>query len=887
MQQFFRAKDQAPDALLFFRMGDFYELFYEDAVIAAELLDLTLTSRGVGPAGEPIPMAGVPHHAAAGYVARLLEKGQRVAICEQMADPSKVKGIVPREVVRVVTPGLVIDAETLDARSNHYLVAVAVGRDGTPALGIATLDLSTSEARACTVADEALLFAELARLDPRELLLPEGADELHKRVAALLPRAAIRSVSPAAAPGAELEAILGAASARRAAAELAPLALSAAAEALRYARQAQRGVGAPPATEVLPYDPARLVVLDDAAVRHLELVRTLGGERRGSLLATLDETRTPMGARMLRRRLLSPLLDVAEIRRRHDAVQAFVEDAPLRDALREALAQVADLERLATRAALGVATPRDLGALRDGLAGAAAVCAILEGRSPAGRALDDALARLAPADHCDDVRAELARVLADAPPVSARDGGVVRDGVDPRVDELRAISSSSKDVILALEERERARTGIASLKIRYTKVFGYYVEVTRRNLGQVPEEYRRKQTVAGAERFTTPELDELQAKIANADERLAALELELFEALRARVAQHGHRLRALAARLAELDVHAALALVAHRDGWCRPEIDDSAALDFRDLRHPVVEKLAAAGKFVPNDVALDADGTRLLVITGPNMAGKSTVMRQTALAVILAQAGAFVPASRARVGVVDRVCTRVGASDDLGGGQSTFMVEMRETAAILRGATRRSLVVLDEIGRGTSTYDGLAIAWAVAEHLAERTRCRTLFATHYQELCELAETRPGVANVNVAAREMGDDVVFLHRLAPGAASRSYGVAVARLAGVPTSVTERAAAILRALEQEGTLPSGSRASLRPRAQADLPQLDLFAEAMVARAAETGPEAVTLGAPPPAAVTALVSELAALDVDRMTPLEALVGLSALAARARALR
>jgi DNA mismatch repair protein MutS len=883
MQQFFRAKDQAPDALLFFRMGDFYELFYEDAVVAAELLDLTLTTRGHGPAGEPIPMAGVPHHSAASYVARLLEKGQKVAICEQMADPSKVKGLVPREIVRVVTPGLVVDEETLDARSNNYLAALVVGSQSDSGIGVASLDLSTSEARACVVADETLLFAELARLEPREILVPVGADGIVRTIGTLLPRAAVRRTTPSGAPEAELEACLGAAAARRVVSALPALARAAAAEVLRYARQAQRGTGAPPPIDVVGYDPASLVVLDETAVRHLELVRTLGGDHRGSLLATIDETRTPMGARLLRRRLLAPLRDVAEIRRRHDAVQALVEDAQLREALRGVLDGVADLERLATRAGLGVATPRDLGAMRDALAAAAELHRVLERRPQAGCALGDALSRFAEGDVCADVRAELEGALTASPPVSSRDGGIFADGVDPRVDELRQISRSSKDFILALEERERARTGIPSLKIRYTKVFGYYVEVTRRNLGQVPPDYRRKQTVAGGERFTTAELDELQAKILNADERLCALELELFEALRGRIAQQGHRLRALAVRIAELDVHAALAHVAHRDGWCRPEVDDSLRLDFRDLRHPVVEKHAAAGKFVPNDVALDADGTRLLVVTGPNMAGKSTVLRQTALGVILAQVGAFVPAARAQVGVVDRVYTRVGASDDLGGGRSTFMVEMRETAAILRGATRRSLVILDEVGRGTSTYDGLAIAWAVAEHLAERIGCRAMFATHYQELCELAAIHTGVANANVAAREHGGEVVFLHRLVPGAASRSYGVAVARLAGVPAAVIERAAAILRALEEGGALPSGVRASMRPRAEAGMPQLDLFAAtpATLTASATAAPPSPSL------AEVELLRDIAAIDVERMTPVEALIALSEFAARAREAR
>jgi len=852
MLQFFRAKDQHPDALLFFRMGDFYELFYEDAVVASQLLDLTLTSRSKGPVGEAIPMAGVPHHAAGGYIARLLEKGQRVAICEQMADPSKVKGIVPREVVRVITPGLVLDPDALDARAHNYLACVA--RTGGTALGLATLEISTSEARACVVADLPLLLAELARLDPRELLVPEGDVQLLDTLARVLPRAALREVA-AADVARTLTTALGADAARAAIARLAPEAAAAAAGALAYAIDAQHGVTLAVA-DVLAYDPSAQLVLDEAAVRNLELVRTLGGEKRGSLLQLLDETRTAMGARLLRRRLLAPLTELASIRRRHDAVEAFVLDRVLRDEVREGLAATGDLERLATRAALGVATPRDLGALRDGLQAAQRVVERLRRRE---HALADGLGPCLPVDVCEDVADELATALSDAPPISPRDGGIFRDKIDARIDELRELSSSGKDVLLALEERERQRTGITSLKIRYTRVFGYYLEVTKRNLPQVPPDYRRKQTVAGAERFTTQELDDLQVKILNADERLQGLECELFEALRTRVAEHTHRLHGLAARLADLDVHASLAEVAHRFGYVRPTLDDGSVLELIELRHPVVERLAAAGAFVPNDVCLDFAAARMMIVTGPNMAGKSTVMRQTALAVILAQAGAFVPAKRALIGLVDRVYTRVGASDNLAGGQSTFMVEMTETAAILAGATRRSLVVLDEIGRGTSTYDGLAIAWAVAEQLHDVVGCRAMFATHYHELCELESTRSGVVNFNVAAREYRGDVVFLHELVRGAASKSYGVAVARLAGVPEPVLARANAILGALELGAALPSGGHASVRPRDEAGRAQLDLFGGVAPAPAAPIASE--------------VERELRLVDIERLTPLEAL--------------
>ena len=870
MQQFFRAKDQYPDAILFFRLGDFYEMFFEDAVVASQLLDITLTSRSKTSEGDKIPMAGVPHHAAAGYVARLLELGQKVAICEQMEDPSKVKGVVPREVVRVVTPGLCLEPDALDARTHNYLVAVVEraparadgGQEprGVGSLGLAALELSTAELRACTLADGASLLAELARLDPREVLSCAG-DALRDAIAKTLPRAAIRTPPTpldADGAGAILIDLLGRDEAGRAGEAIAEAGIAAAAEALRYARDSQPGahVGV---SRIGVYDPSTSLILDEAAVRNLELVRTLDGERNGSLLALVDATRTPMGARLLRRRILAPLTDVAAIRRRHDAVEALVLDAALRARLRDALAHVGDLERLSTRAALGMATPRDLGGIRDGLRSVAEACRALAAREAS---TDDVLSRSVPGDACEDVAEMLSTALVDEPPAAATTGGIFRAQIDAALDELRMLSASSKDVILELERRERERTGIGSLKIRYTRVFGYYIEVTKSNLASVPADYRRKQTIATGERFVTEELDELQAKILNADERSRALEAEMFRELGDRVREHVPRLRALAARIADLDVHAAFADVAHRYGYVRPEVDETLAFDVTELRHPVVERLAAAGEFVPNDLALDADGARLMILTGPNMAGKSTAMRQVALAVILAQAGGFVPAGAARIGVVDRVYTRVGASDNLGRGQSTFMVEMRETASILRGATKRSLVVLDEIGRGTSTYDGLAIAWAVAEHLHDAIGCRGLFATHYHELCELAATRPGVVNFNVAAKEYRGEIVFMHKLVPGGANRSYGVAVARLAGVPEIVLARARTLLHDLETGAALPSGAPARMRPQDREGRPQLDLFA-----------------APPPPQGPSPVEETLRELDVDHLTPVDALVALSRL--------
>ncbi|MET0386703.1 MAG: DNA mismatch repair protein MutS [Polyangiales bacterium] len=867
MEQFFRAKQEYPDALLFFRLGDFYEMFYEDAVLASSLLELTLTSRGNDAEGVPIPMAGVPYHAAANYIARLIEQGQRVAICEQLEDPSKVKGIVPREVVRVITPALALDADAIDARKPNFLVAIAK-TSTSERLGFALLELGAAEVSAASFGSESELIAELARCEPREILLHEVTETFTQLLSRTFPRAALRGRTSALLENAR-DATHESQIAKALALHPDPAQLDVPSElavklVLRYTLEAQPGAPLD-VQRVLAYDTGNVLALDEAAVRNLELVSTLSGEKKGSLLALLDETQCAMGARLLRRRLLAPLSRVEAIRRRHDAVQIFVEDAELRTRLRAELQRVGDLERLATRTSLGIATPRDLAAIRNGLGHAASIGKLLA--AAAARSVDDTLERMRADDPCEDIATLLAGCLSDEPPIVATQAGIFRAGHDPRIDELRELSTSSKDVILRLEERERTRTGISTLKIRFTKVFGYYIEITRSKADRVPEEYRRKQTVVNGERYTTPELDKLAAEILNADERLRAIEQDLFVALRTRIGTEAARLRRLAAAIADLDVHAALAEIAHRQGYVRPEIDDSLELSLGDARHPVVEAMVARGSYVPNDVALDVDGARLMVITGPNMAGKSTTMRQVALAVILGQLGSFVPASRARIGVCDRIFTRVGASDNLAAGQSTFMIEMQETVTILRGATRRSLVILDEIGRGTSTYDGLSIAWAVAEYLHDVVQCRGMFATHYHEICDLAELRSGVVNYNAAAREHGEDVVFLHRLLPGAANRSYGIAVARLAGFPEIVLARARAILRELETGGdqTQAIPQRGAHRARrASEPQRQLSMFDPVQSATPA------------PPSACEATLREL---DVERMTPLEALNALARL--------
>ncbi|WP_437971003.1 DNA mismatch repair protein MutS [Sorangium sp. So ce260] len=866
MRQYEEAKALHPDAILFFRMGDFYEMFNDDAVLVSRALNLTLTSRNKGEP-EEVPMAGVPHHAAHGYIARLLALGHKVAICEQCGDPSKIKGLVPRQVVRVVTPGLVTETEQLDARANHYLAAVDGG--GVPRgdagatagpYGLSLLDLSTGELSATSVPDAATLLAELARADPREALIARDLPDIRAAATSLSCRAALRDddeLDSAAVASILDDAAIEPISAA-ALAEHALPAVRAAARALRFARRCSPGARIP-VRRIAPHDTSGTLRIDETAQAHLELARAADGGRRGTLLDVIDCTVTPGGARLLRRRLLTPLADVAAIRRRLDEVELFVSHPRSRGELREALGGVGDLERLSVRALLGEATPRDLGCLRDGLTAAPAAVAAVRSIPGLGNAgAEPLLAEAAAVDLVADVCAELAAALIERPPPNAREGGIFREGYDKELDEARAVEKNATELILALEAKLRAQTGAPSLRVKYTRVFGWYIEVTRAHVAKVPESFRRKQTVATGERYTSDELDELADKIEHAGARALEREVALFDRLRGLVAKSEGRLRALARKIAAWDVAAALADVAHRNDYVRPHVTSGEAIAIRDGRHPVVERYAAAGHFVPNDTRLDLAGERLWLITGPNMAGKSTLMRQVALIVVLAQMGSYVPAREAEIGLVDRILSRVGASDNVARGESTFMVEMRETAEILRDATRRSLVILDEIGRGTSTYDGLAIAWAVAEHLFDAIGCRALFATHYHELTELSSRSPGIANYSVAAREHGDDVIFLHKLEAGPASRSYGVAVARLAGVPEGVLARARAILATLESGAALPGGKHASLRGRTRGGAAQLDLFVPAQAAMAPEQ---------------SAVIETLRSVDVDRLAPLDAL--------------
>ena len=865
MRQYLEVKDAYPDCIVFFRLGDFYEMFFDDAVVVARTLDLTLTTRDKGKEN-PVPMCGVPHHAARHYLAKLVERGFKVAICEQVEDPKHAKGIVKREVVRLVTPGVVLDEEQLDPKAAHYLVGVIVEAE---VCGLAALDVTTGEFAATAMALDGLTD-ELARLEPREVLVSGISDALLARLRTRV-KAAFQPApadAPADVPAARalLESALGR-DLDPAAHGLSPLALRAGAQVVAYARATQPR-GRLPLTRLVPYQPGEHLILDEATRANLELFQTLiGAKRQGSLYAILDETRTAMGGRLLRRWLAAPLVDVAHIRRRHDAVGWLVEHAALRGELRGGLGEVYDLERLAGRVSLGVATPRDLVALARSLERLPELRARLrEAERDAGGKIDHPELLALGDDLGADVALAIRRVLVDEPPAQWKEGGFCRRGFSPELDELTELTDGGKTRIVEIEARERERTGIASLKVRYNRVFGYYLEITRSNLTRVPDGYVRKQTLANAERFVTPELAELEAKILHAEERRLELELAAFEKLRVEVARAVERLLTLAEAVARVDALASLAEVAHASGYCRPDVDGGLVLEIEDGRHPVVEKLAPegrGGKFVPNDCRLtaensDGDLAQLIVLTGPNMAGKSTAMRQVALIVVMAQMGSFVPARRARIGVADRVFTRVGASDNLSRGDSTFMVEMRETANILAHATRRSVVVLDEIGRGTSTFDGVSIAWAVAEHLHDRVGCRTLFATHYHELTALARTRPRVRNFSTAVREWKDDIVFLHKVVEGGASRSYGIQVARLAGLDRGVVARARNILAKLEQgedpAGPLDAGG-------------QLSLLAPP-----------------PPPQAPSEIERLLGAVDVDGISPREALAILADLQARLR---
>ncbi len=851
MRQYREWKRRYPDYVLLFRLGDFYEAFYEDAAVAARVLDIALTSRQKGEGA--IPMAGVPHHAVESYIARLIRAGHKVALCDQVESaPAKGRKLIRREVVRLITPGTVTELAMLDGRQHNFLAALVRAQDR---LGAALVDITTADFWVGESRDAAALAALVLLRRPAELLVPATLAEepivARFRDAGVV--VSVRDPGEFAGRGAEervreqfrvaaLEALgLGGQ----------PAAVRAAAAALAYLAETQQAAPAH-LRRVQRLELEDHLVLDEAAVRNLELVESLGERTaHGSLLWALDRTVTPMGGRLTRQWILRPLRDPAEINRRLRAVEALVEAPALLEAARGELAGVGDLARLSSRIALGVATPRDLAALRTALRPLPAV------RERAREVAAD-LAREA-ADSLEDL-APLAKLLeaalVDDPPLVAHEGGLIRESYSRALADLHREVREAKAWIAGLEARERERTGVPTLRVRFNRVFGYGIEVSRAHAALVPEEYIRRQTLVGAERFVTPELKAQEARVLGAEERTNRLEFELFDELRRSAAREADRLLRTARGLALLDALAGLAHVARERGYARPVVDVSPALEIVEGRHPVLELRTDGTPFVPNDLVLDGREVSCLVLTGPNMAGKSTYMRQAALITLMAQLGSFVPARSARIGVVDRIFTRIGAQDNLLRGQSTFLVEMIETAAILRYATSRSLVLLDEIGRGTSTFDGLAIAWAVAEHLHERCPgAKVLFATHYHELTRLAAELPRVRNVHVAVREWRDGIVFLHQVRPGGTDRSYGIQVARLAGLPDDVVARARALLRELEQRAPAPA-------PPEGAASGQLALF----------------------PAVPHPVLEALAALEPDAMTPLEALQTLHALQRKLR---
>jgi DNA mismatch repair protein MutS len=851
MQQWRDAKARHPDALVFFRVGDFYEMFYEDAQEGARLLGLTLTSRNNG-AAAGVPLAGVPVRARDEYLEKLVRLGKRVAVCEQMEDPAEAKGIVRREVVETVTPGAILADSLLAATRNNFLLALAPGADEGQ-YGLAAVDISTGEVVAATC-DEVALEAELSRLEPAELLLPQrwegrtlagaagaartyradwifdaahAADEVRRRYH-------VRSLDgfgfqpgDAAALGA-LGALLAYLS------EVQPSSL----EVIRAPRLER---------------PGEAMALDEMTRRNLELLEPLRPDlgrtgRAGTLIEVLDETLTAMGARLLRRWLLRPLIVPSGIWARQGAVAALLETPARRRSLRSGLKEVRDLERLAGKVAAGRVLPRELRALGESLAHIPSLAADA-GEAPAepGLLTDLALAL----DPLEDVRELIERAIAADAPASLAEGGAIREGYDRELDELRRARDGARAFIAGLQQRERERTGITSLKVGFNQVFGYYIEVTRANVERVPADYERRQTLANGERYVTPELKEWEAKVLGAEERIGTLEALLFGEVRRQVAAQVGRLQATAQAVASLDVLAGLAQLAERRGYVRPDVHTGYALEIRGGRHPVVETMMPREEFIPNDVVLD-ESAMIIVLTGPNMAGKSTLLRQVGLIQLLAQIGSFVPAASARLPVCDRIFTRVGASDNLVRGQSTFMVEMQETASILHGATSSSLVLLDEIGRGTATYDGVSIAWAVTEQLHRVVGAKTIFATHYHELTQLADQLPALVNFNVAVKEVGHEIVFLHTLQPGGADRSYGIEVGRLAGLPPEVVERAREILAELEGAhggGGAGLGHHGAGAPEKARD--QLSLFA-------------------PPEHPV---VDRLRRLQVEELTPIQAL--------------
>jgi len=851
IQQYLAIKGDYPDAILFYRMGDFYEMFFEDAEVASGVLDITLTSRNKNEAS-PIPMCGVPHRAASSYIARLIERGYKVAICDQVEDPASAKGLVRREVVRVITPGMIIDEQFLDARTHNFILTLVPAGEMT---GLAYLDISTGTFRVTESTEFAAVLDEARRVGPREILLPDSAradteGDWSRGVRNLFGDVAFTYIDNKAfdyrRAYERLTEQLHTLTLEGFGCEAFKAGVSAAGALVFYVGETQKQKTAH-LTRLESYRLEHGLVVDEISRQNLELMRNIRtGTRRGTLLNVLDHTRTAMGARLLADWLRQPLRDRREIERRLDAVGEGQERAGVRRELREHLKSVHDLERIGSKTVMGQANARDLVALKNSLATLPTVWMLLAD-------LGSELYR--PTDTIEDLNllAQLIdrAVREDAPP-TIHEGGLIQPGFNSELDELVRISSDAKGYLAQLEVREKERTGITALKVSYNKVFGYYIEVPKTRVSAVPPHYVRKQTLVNAERYITDELKSFETKVLGAEEQRADLEYRLFQEIREEVSRHHPRIQSVARFLARLDCLLNLAEAAAHNDYCRPQILDEGAIRIEDGRHPVVEKMISGERFVPNSIEMDDVENQVLIITGPNMAGKSTVLRQVALLVIMAQMGGFVPARKAAIGIVDRIFTRVGALDNLSQGQSTFMVEMQETANILHNATERSLVVMDEIGRGTSTFDGLSIAWAVAEYLHDLRQkgVKTLFATHYHELTELVDRKPRVKNFNIAVREWNDEIIFLRKLVPGGTNRSYGIQVARLAGIPADVISRAKKILYRIENgEHGFPAAS--SIAKNVRPTPLQLDLFRQ----------PE------------SQVMERLRAVDITQITPLEAL--------------
>lgn len=851
LKQYVTIKKEYPDSILFFRLGDFYEMFYEDAKVASKVLGITLTSRNKS-GKNPVPLCGVPHHSAEPYLAKLLKEGYKVAVCEQVEDPKAAQGVVKRRVVRVLTPGAILDTEKLDSKTNNYLASVYVNKNS---YGLAYTDISTGIFRTTSFDSFEDLIDELSQIEPKELLLQDDAGrgdipqaeftqsldtlvteldswvwDLDSAKELLLDHLSAKTLEPFGLDGH-------------------PDSISASGALIQYLKDTQMEE-MPPLDEPKFYEKSQYLLIDDSTKRNLELLKTIReGSEEGTLFWVLDETMTAMGARLLKFWISNPLINIKEIENRLDGVGEFKSKSRLKSDLRVVLKEISDIERLIGRISTTSGRPRDLGSLRDSSSHITEIKNKLEGADT--KILKQIADNI---DDLSDIRGMLKEVLVDEPPLSSRDGGIIRDGVNTELDELRLIRRDGKKWIAELEAKEKASTAISSLKIGYNRVFGYYIEVTKTHQSSVPEHYIRKQTLVNAERYITQELKEYEEKLLGAEDKILDIERELFEGIRIKVASQSERVRRTASLIATIDVLCSLSEVAEKYDYVRPRVSDSKVIELKNNRHPVIERMDLGERFVPNDIKLDPDENQVLIITGPNMAGKSTLIRQLALSVIMAQMGSFVPATHAEIGITDRIFTRVGASDNLAKGHSTFMVEMVETAYILRHATDRSLVILDEIGRGTSTFDGMSIAWAVAEYLHD-LGSRTLFATHYHELAELVISKKRTKNYNIYVKDSGDKIVFLRKLIPGATSHSYGIQVAKLAGIPQGVIKSARKVLHNLE---------------KSQTELRNSILGGQASLFTEKENRDEP---------AENPLIEEIKELDTNSMTPLDALTKLAEL--------